>query len=225
MALNSNNTYGSGPKDVEKFWDYISAAELADWTVTAVSAGTIAGRVASPCANGVARLSGAATTDDSGYQRQTYPIVDLEANQYAVCAQRASLGNSATLGDYLMGFCIIDTSLIASAPTDGIYLMKATAGTAMVLHVCRDSSDVTFTVDAAVDTAFHTWAIEVEARGGQSGQITVYKDGKIIHQAIYANIPDDEVMAYSSAWQSGSAAGTQYVDVDWDRVRIKRVDN
>lgn len=230
MAINSNNIFGGGPKDVEKFWDYVSLGEIGtagaplDWKVDAISTGTIAGMTTSPCVNGILKMAGAATTDDSGINRQTLPVLDLEANQYASCAERASLAYSASVGDWLMGFCAYDQSLIGGV-SDGIYLVKANGGTVMSLKVNRDSSIVSVDVDTAVDTAFHTWGIQVESRGSQKAQITVYRDGTLIHQGDYTNVPDDEVLCFSSAWQSGSATSTQFCYVDWDRVRIRRVAN
>lgn len=212
---------------VDQCFDFVSGNDILSTALvgTAVSSGTIT-HVAG-VANGVVRLSGVATTANTGYELQeTKATIDLEANAVHSFACRFKV-SSDTDPILLAGFAVADTSLIASAPSDGIYLSKATAVDDVYIVVRTGSSTIyNRLVDADLDTSYHVWGIQVECHATPSNAlITVYKDGKIVDQFEAVGIPDTALMAMSLAMQAGNTTGTQTLDLDYIRRRSWRVNN
>lgn len=204
----------SGRAQVGQFWDFCDDTDLTSFTGTAISSGTAA---ALAVIGGATRFSGAATTDNSGYQIQAEnPAYSPVANGVmTICAR---IKASALAAEWIMGFAALDTTLVASAPTDGIYLHKVEDTGEVFLRVVRDSSVVSQSLGViALASTWQTWVIQVRSRNtGRRAVIQVYLDGNEVGSPIsFADVPDDEVLTPSFGMLSGSATGTQTVDVDY----------
>lgn len=205
--------FWKGMPPVDQSWEFATAEDVTEFTATAITSGTNTFTAAD---GGTTILSGVATTDNTGYQIQHEGSpLDLAANNVASCRSRAKISTLDV--EWIMGWAILDASLMASAPTDGIYLHKAEDTGVVTLRVIRDSSSVTKTIGvAAVASSYEVWGLQVRAGSTpRTCWIQVYRNGIVAHEAEYTAVPDDEILALSLAMQSGSATGTQTMTLDY----------
>jgi hypothetical protein len=214
-------------------FDFIDKGDLASFTGTAIAAGTVAQVAGAGGANGVIRLSGAATTANSGYQLQT------PANHYAFNYLKGAnfitsikLSDSTLLDGFLFGLVPTGTDIIGTVPTDGVWLQKPINSTGLNLCYGSGSTITTYALPFVFDNNSHTFSVQVNPDiVAGNGQIVVLVDGQTIYDTHIAfnsfsaalNLPPSTTyLALSIAQRTGSAVGTQYFDVDFIRARLGR---
>jgi len=197
------------------------------FTGTAISSGTLASAAA---LGGVATLSGAATTDDSGYQIQSAACFAVTANKPILFKTRVSLSD-ATESDLWAGLMPIDTSIIASEPTDLIAFKKADGGT--TISACVRVASGTTTAQAISSTLFTAVADTYNILGiavypGPAGaadttsRVDFSINGVVVHRFTGALPAASVVLAASLAFQSGTATGTISAKCDYIEAIQKR---
>ena len=198
------------------YWnDFHSDEELNEFTVTTIAGGSAS--VVDTVANGVVRITGAATTDNSGAEIQR----DAASLAFEVSQTYRQLGrfylSDATQCDFLTGVGTLDTSLIASLPTDGIILQKLDdVATIDVLVRKASTTQVTLSAVATLSSAtWYEWALQVAMTStAGSGTVTVWLNDVIVATFSTALLPTG-MLADFAAMQSGNASGTKYADVDY----------
>lgn len=212
------------PRRVGAEFDFVSDEDLNWFVGTAISSGTAAVLDTNLAGNaGVLRLANATTTDDSGYQIQVdAETVQLDGGGDVRAVARVAISD-ADQSDFLFGFAIADTTLVGSAPSDGVYISKSD-GSAIGSLVVRSGSstvvsealDLTF-----VDSTYVDLALQIHSHDGASGVVEVYADGQLLISNSTTTLPTSEALALSVAWQSGQAAAMT-CDVDFLGFSIER---
>jgi hypothetical protein len=214
------------PRGFGMFADFVRQDEIADggaFDGVAITTGTIATNAAN---GGWARLSGAATTDDSGYQLQGLGSHVCTAGKKIAFKCRQQLGeststNSATESDYYLGLFPVDTAIVASVPDNGIYFVKADGGTTITCVVkVATATEFTQTLTAGQfteDKAVHTFGIGVApGPAADTSTVTFSIDGVVVARATNISLPASTIyLTPTVAYQSGDNTGTKYVDVDY----------
>jgi len=213
----------------------LPVAASSRWIGTALSSGTFAQSTDEKF--GVAVLSGAATTDNSGAQIQadmeTFSFVTSKQTDFIV---RLKLSD-ATQDEFFAGLAITDPTLLDGTGTlagglthtDSIGFYKPDGGTDVYLVVRRDSVNVaSFSVGAvAADTyAVFAFRVEMSSTAG-TGVVRAAKDGNWVTTsggAYSTTIPYDseEVLTPSIAFNTGDNSGTKTMTVDYVGARQER---
>jgi hypothetical protein len=185
---------------------------IAPFTGTAISSGTVADV---STFGGAIRLSGAATTDDSGYQIQSKTQCFQSKVKSYLVFEAAILSSAAAVG-WKAGFAITDTTLYAGV-NDAILLEKTEGSSEVRLRVYDAGASTVNEPIGNFDStsAYVGYKIEVDISdtATNKAKITVSVNGQVKFQSGWVTIPT-EAMAASIAAQSSSATGTQYIDVD-----------
>jgi hypothetical protein len=212
-----------GEARVSRFWEFTNALYgETNLPVNLISSGTVTALAGN---GGGLTISGNATTDNSGAQVQygtaSITPVDNGVLQYTVRIQASSLG-----AEWLTGLTSVDTSLVASAPTDGIYLHKLEDVGTVNIVVVRDGTAVTQSAGSlALASTWQTFTFQVRSESSsRNATVVVYLDGIRKFSYRFTNIPDDAYLTEGVAAQSGSDVGTQTVSVDYIRVVGDRSD-
>jgi hypothetical protein len=212
------------PEGFDFFCDFIRQDEIADGGSidgTAISSGTIATQATN---GGWARLSGAATTDDSGYQIQALAAHAPTDGKLITFKARLQVSettstNVATESDLYVGLFPVDTSIVASLPTDGIYFVKADGGTSISCVVRAASTNVSVVWSGTFDKLVHTYGIMVrpDTTNSTNNSIVSFSiDGVEVARSAPVAIPASTVILTPTiAFQSGDNTGTKFVDVDY----------
>lgn len=200
-----------------------------------VSSGTFTRPSTQPYAGGWARLSGAATTDDSGGSIQTRDVFSLgTTNKTITFKARAVLNettstNIATESDVFLGLAVMDTTVIAGV-TDGFYFLKGDGGTTLSAVMIVGSSATTTTVtnssgSVTFDKSVHTFGIEVQITSISSttptGNVAFHYDGGSANggstvRLTSVTLPATTVfLAATAAFQTGDNTGTKWLDIDY----------
>lgn len=184
----------------------------APFTGTAIASGTVADVSAF---GGAIRLSGAATTDNSGYQIQSKTqCFQSKAKSYLIF--ETAIQSSAAAVGWQAGFGVTDTTFYAGV-ADGIYLEKTEGSAEVRLRVFDGSASTVNELVGSFDstTGFVGYKIEVDISdtATSKAKITVSVNGDVKLRTGWVTIPT-EAMAATIAAQSSSATGTQYIDVD-----------
>jgi hypothetical protein len=214
------NDSAAGPLAFGFFEDFVFQSPTALLTGTAISSGTAATNAAN---GGWARLAGAATTDNSGYQLQAAGAHAATALKSMTFKARGQLGeatsaNVATESDLWLGFLPVDTSIVASEPVDGIYFLKADGGTTLKCEIRVNNATPTYTLShtTAFDTSVHTFGISVDPVSDSRWDVKWFLDGAVIATARDQALPASSVLlAASVAFQSGDNTGTKRFDLDY----------
>lgn len=216
-------------------YDFDNEQTIDAFTGTALSSGT--GAVTVDRKFGVYRLSGAATTDNSGFQIQgdmeTFSLVAGKKTRYETLLQTSD----ATESEVLAGLCITDTTLIDAGGTfavadltftDGIGFYKPDGATGFYAFVIRDSTIV------ASAGPFHTLANDTNVRLGfevrmdsntaGKGKALFYINGSLVAGLDSTTMPYDseEILSPSVAYNTGDNLGTKTCDVDYVRASQDR---
>lgn len=206
------------------FTDFIRQDDIADGGAidfVAIGSGTIATQAAN---GGWVRLSGAATTDDSGAQIQALAAHACTTGKTLAMKTRGQLNESTstnvvTESDLYIGLFPVDTSIVASLPADGIYFVKADGGTTITCVVRVASSNV-FSVTLAAtaytqDKLIHAFGISIYPNGANS-TVSFVIDGVEVARAAATTLPATSVfLTPTIAEQSGDNTGTKFLDVDY----------
>jgi hypothetical protein len=204
--------------------EFIAAVELSYLTSTSVAGGS--GALVS-LQGGALRITGAATTNNSGNQYQVpNPYIKQAAGQHTEIAASTRPNHASALWSF--GYSVPTAAIITTPPTDGIWLSRANDGT-VNLTAMRGSVAVTKSLGiiASDIVNFHTWQLQIRTKSNaQQGSVKVYLDGAFVFDdaAIndFLNLPFDQIHAPFIAAQSGTALGTQTVDFDWFYVSADR---
>lgn len=219
LALDS---FPYAPDLVGRYNDFTTDEELNEFVGTAINSGTAAitdNNSAPNGSGGVLLLSGAATTDDSGYnltgdtEWMRISAPSSGASRIYRYLTRFQLSD-ATESDLLAGMAITDTSLVASAPSDGIYFLKSD-GSTTINAVVRAASATVATVQVATATTNWTtltWELAVDTAG--TGLLICKQDGVLQSSNRLTTLPTTEALTFALGFQSGTATGTIYSGID-----------
>ncbi len=207
-------------------FDFVSDEELVAFVNTAVTTGTAA--VRDDIQHGALRISGAATTDDSGASLQVdAESLALKADKITRYLARVRLGETTSTNvdvqsEFIAGLCVHDTTgtpPLGAGMTDGIYFRKSDGAATIDCVVERDSVE---SVLAAVATlAKDVWydlAIEVIMSSTAGTGEAIFKiNGTEVGRIKSTTMPyeAEEILSPSVEFISGDATGTKFLDVDF----------
>jgi len=227
MLYAAQQSFPRSPDLVGQYFDFTTDEDLNAFVVTAVSSGTAAvtDNNSGPAgSNGVLLLSGAATTDDSGSNITGDSEWIRITSSKTVWFQTRVLLSDATESDLLAGIAITDTSLIASAPSDGIYFLKSDgAATYQIIVRVGSATNTVATFPALTAATWYDLAFRLAVDSGGVGTLTAWQDGTTMTQSRVASLPTSEALTAALAFQSGTATGTIYAGVDNIGVWANRV--
>lgn len=210
MMHNAMSQWPKFPKDKGAFYGFLSEADEAAFTITAVSSGTA--DVVSTVAGGALVISGAATTDNSGASVQANEanmIVDEGQVLRFLTKVRVS---DATEIDLFAGFYETDTDPVGGL-ANGIYFTKADGSTR--LKLVHEKATVETVLDTGIDLAANTdYELAFEVTKGAyngstyNGKVVGYVDGKAFNLDVEDILANTVLMRPSLFAQSGTATGT-----------------
>lgn len=220
------------PPAAYKWEDFVTDEALTEFVATAIASGTNV--VGDTDVGGVARLSGAATTDDSGCELQRDAAwLALPLGKTLRFETRIRFGETTsvlmpTQSDFFAGIGTLDASIIASAPTNGIYFRKDDGDDLLDLVVRVAGADSVSSL-GAFTVAKDVWyrlgfMVTVDSVTSGKGTVTFYVDGTSYGSFTLATgLPlVASMMSEFVAFQTGDALGTKYVDIDYIGAEITR---
>lgn len=192
------------PSLTHMWFDDFDKYTAADWTVTAVGAGSSA---ISNADGGVLVLTNAAADNDSRFLQWTRETFRFAAGKKLWFKARIQISD-ATQSDFVLGLQITDTTPLAV--TDGVYFRKDDDDANLDFVVMKDSAATTANAASTITAA--TWTTLAFYYDGRKS-ITAYKDDTLIATSVLTNLPDDEELTISFGIQNGEAvAKTMSVD-------------
>jgi hypothetical protein len=198
---------------IKVFSDFTDGGVGNQFTGTAISSGTVADVQEF---GGKVRLSGAATTDDSGYQIQS-KVSALQSKVKGVIGCEFAIKSSVAALGWKAGLAILDTTLYAGV-NDAIFLEKTEGSAEVRLRVYDAGSSTVNELVGSVDSTSTEVDYRIEVRVSDTdasrARILVYVNGTLRLQTGVVTIPT-EAMSLSAVMQSGSATGTQSIDIDY----------
>jgi len=207
------------PTNVISYFNDFHVYAAGDWTITGSPTATL-----TDARGGVLQATAANTTDN------TVTVFQLVKESFQIAAGYKAWFKTrikqavASAGDMFVGLCIIDTSPIASAPTDGIWFRKDD-GDANVDFVVRVDA-----ADAVAAAAITTLATDTYLTLG------FYYDGASTVRVYVADVEvysttltaaqlaalDDEPLTLTFAWQNASDTVAHIGSVDYVFAAIER---
>jgi hypothetical protein len=217
------------PSWSEKVNDFLTDEELTEFVVGAISSG--AGTVLDTVRHGAAQLAAAATTDDSGVEMQDDAgWIALELGKRVMFEARVKLVESTSTdvevqSDMFVGISALDASIIASAPTDGIYFRKDDGDALLDCVIRSGSADLTVSLGAA-SLSSATWYrlgidVQMDPSTANKGTVTFYVDGSAKVSLTVTGLPT-VLMGRHACFQSGNALGTKSLQVDYIAAKQQR---
>lgn len=179
----------------DDFFEFRLAGTDIGWIRTATGAGS---SVISDAAGGVLLNTNAAADNDMIQLQWNSENFKLAANKPIWFEARVKVSDK-TQSDLLVGLAITDTSLIVSAPSDGVYFLK-NDGDANINCVTMLNTTATST-DSALDMVDDTFVRLGFFCDGVSA-VYFYVDGVLVATHT-TNIVDDEELTVSFAIQNG----------------------
>lgn len=201
------------------------------WVGTALSSGTFAQSTDEKF--GVAVLSAAATTDNSGAQIQAdMETFSLVANKWTEFLCRYKLSDG-TQDEAMVGLCITDTTLLDGTGTlaggltftDGVGFYKPDGESNVYGFVKRDSVLLATGAYAITATNYNVFSMRADmSPTNGAGRILYYVNGVCIGSLDSQTLPYDaeEILTPSIAMNSGDASGTKTMTVDYFYARQER---
>lgn len=213
----------AGPATCERFNDFVSDEEATEFVVTAINGGSAS--VVDTERGGALVLTGAATTDDSGAEAQDdVAWISLAAGKRLMIRGLVK-PSDADQQDFYMGVATLDTSIIASEPTNAIYFKKLdeTAVLSLVVRAGGSQTGVVVTSGVLEDGVFARLDIDVQPSPTSAalGDVLAYKDGSLIGALRNVVLPTG-LMGRCAAFQSGNATGTHTSTIDYVGARFDR---
>lgn len=214
------------------WFDDFHKLTAADWTITTTEAGAgDATEVITPGPHGVLLITNDAADNDMDQFQWTVETFKFVIGKKLSFKIRWKVSD-ATQSDVLFGLCITDTSLIASAPTDGVYFRKDDGDTLLDFVVAKNSTASTLTgvLGTATAIADDTWYVtEFYYDGGavaasvgvDAGRISAFMNGVRVGSLPLTNLVDDEDLAISFALMNGEAVA-KTMSIDYILVRAER---
>jgi hypothetical protein len=139
--------------------DDFTESDLTAWTITTVEAGSGNATETFGGPAGILTLTNDDALNDSDQIQRATQIIWPIASKDLIFKCRWSPANAATAA-HLIGLAVVDTSLIASAPSDGIYFETAATGGALLFTTRASSTgsgasaSITLVDDQYYDLAF-----------------------------------------------------------------------
>jgi hypothetical protein len=202
------------PRKYHEYWNDFDTFVAGDWTITKVEAG--AGSASHALAagdGGLLLLTNDAADDDSIVFQNTVASFTMAAGKKAFFGTRFKVSD-ATQSDWLVGLVVVDTTPIASAPTDGIYFRKDDGDANIDISVRKDATTGANDVAAIATNASDTY---VQLEWYYDGEGTVYYavDGTVKGSlsASSSYLPDAN-LALTFAVQNGEAVA-KTMTLDW----------
>lgn len=218
-------TFPTKPNRFGVWADFCNAGQASAFTATLASSGTAT--IIDTEVGGVLRLSGAATTDDSGVNHQdTNAAFGLVLGKEILYQTRVRFGESTSTDmpaqcDFAAGLAVLDTTILASAPAAGFYFRKDDGDALLDCVVRAGSAEVglslgAFTVEKDV---WYDLEIRISPDPSTSGKgtVTFYVNGSQVASISLSSLPmaGTSMLAPFNAFLSGNNLGTKYVDVDY----------
>lgn len=218
--------FGSKPLQVAWGQDFILSTDATALTITAINSGTGA---AGTLKNGNIRFSGAATTDNSGANVQLVLAKwtpSLAEGSYGVIEGGVILND--VIAEMAFGLAVVDTSIIASAPSDGFYIQKAATATGAYSLVVRGGSATLLNKTLPIpngDLVLRRFGVEVvyDDFDITKATVTAYYNGNQVWSQVVTGLPSSApTLVPTCELHSGSAVGTQTADLDFWHGRYSR---
>ncbi len=218
--------FGTNPIQVAWSQDFILSTDSTALTITAIASGTGA---AGTLKNGNLRFSGAATTDNSGASAQLTLAKwtpSLASGSYGAIEGGVILND--VIAEMAFGLAVVDTSIIASAPTDGFYIQKAATATGVYSLVVRGGSATLLNKTLPIplgDLVLRRFGVEVIYDDFDITKATVnaYYNGSQVWSQVVTGLPSTApTLVPTCELHSGSAVGTQTADLDYWHGRYSR---
>lgn len=218
MITQFDQTFPKAPPRSGMWLDFQSDEDLTQCVYTQIASGTATVIDTNTTAqNGVLLFSSVDATENKGAQIQfdAEPI-NLVVNNKFRFLMRGAL-SEVTQSGLLGGFMITDTSIEASAPTDGVYFSKVDGSA--VLNLIIRAADVTVATIPLVTlsgTGYKDYAFELLGTTSTSWIIRTsvwdYATNTLAHSVTnqVATVPTAEALTPSVAFQSGAAAIQTY---------------
>lgn len=185
----------------EDFFKYAAA----DWTVTAVGAGT---RALIAGVGGLLAVTNAAADNDAAWLQVPTEEFKYVAGKRLQFTMRFKL--SRVDSDFMAGLYITDTDPIGGV-SDGIYFRKLAAEAGLSLIVEKDAAESAAVVLTTI--VADTWYIAEFYYDGADDKIKAFINRLPAGSVPLTNVPNDEEIALSFGHQNGSAnAGVLTVD-------------
>ena len=191
--------------------------DTADWTLTTTEAGS------GNATEAVGNLAGGilvVTNDDadndfdafqwagqSGATKECFKFTSGKSLQFVF---RGKVSD-ADQCDLMAGLYITDTSPVAGV-TDGIFFRKSDDATRLYLVIRKNDTETT--VDTGYDLLDDTYFDCEFYYDGSHDKILAYVNGSPSGSGVLTNVPDDEELALSFAFQNGAAAA-KVLSVDY----------
>lgn len=224
MSKLRNFTDDRAPEDFHVLFTDFNTYAASDWVITTTEAGAGAATEAlSNARGGVLVVTNDDADDDkdcfqwaggSGAVVENFKYTAGKAMQFVARLKTSDADNC----DLKAGLYITNTTPIAGV-SDGIYFRVTDGDASLYLEVIKDS--VASAVDTGVDLADDTYVkLEWYYNGSQDAIIAVVDDVPVC-SAPLTNVPDDEELALSFAFQNGAAAA-KVLSVDYIGARQER---
>lgn len=190
----------------------------ADWVVTAVGAGTAALTAGD---GGLLLLTNAAADDNSLVLQKTPAAFAMTANKRAwfSCKFRVS---DATQSDIMMGLVIVNTTPIASPPTDGIYFLK-NDGVATIDIICRKNTTTGSNSKTSIATLANATNITLQWYYDGNDRVFYGVNGVLVGSmdASSSYLPDATNLTVTMVCQNGEAVA-KTMTIDYIMAAIER---
>jgi hypothetical protein len=182
-----------------EFFDDFEVYSAASWTVTETQAG--ATQAATAADGGHLTLVNTGADNDLNAIQWPTETFKWEADKGLYIAARFHLSTAVEV-DAAIGLTILDTSPIATQPSDGIYFVKADGAATLAMTVGKNGTYSSANIGSVVAATFLVAELvyvpeERRFYGGVNGQAA---SGVI---ASVANAPDDEELSCQIAVQNG----------------------
>ncbi len=200
-----------------RHWDFLNDNFLNEFTITMVDGGTDAGQVrACNGLGGVFTLTNNdADNDNHTFQEKAENILFSTGLEEACFYGEIKVGD-ADQTDWFLGFGITDTTGLVPGTgseyvTDLLGLKSDDGDASIDLAVEKNAADNTYLGEAGLGTIEDDTYIKLgvhvtpTATAGEA-RIRVYINGVKVKDAVYTTVPDDEALAFSFAFQNGTAA-------------------
>lgn len=195
------------------------------WTGTAFGSSAGTSVILQTKVGGWITLSGAATTDNSGYQLMA-PALFAPAKGKTLTFSTRLQASNATECDIAAGVVTAADTDILGGVTNGIYFLKSDDGTTLTARRELAGTETDATITTAFDTGVHTLGFTVYFNSVSSttptGSIHWYYDGALVLQQNDITLPETTVrLAPAIMLASGTSSGT--ISCDFDYVRAAQV--
>lgn len=212
------NMIDADPSLLHAYWSDFDQYIAADFVVTAVGAGTAALTAGN---GGLLLVTNAAADDNSVVLQKTPAAFTFAANKRAWFTTKFQTSD-ATQSDIMMGLVIVNTTPIATPPTDGIYFLKSD-GVATVDIICRKNATTGSNSKTAIATLANATDITLQWFYDGNGRVFYGVNGVQIGSldASASFLPDATNLTVTMVCQNGEAVA-KTMTVDYIYAAIER---